>query len=732
MESSHPPAEHIRFGPFEVDLRAGELHKNGAKLKLQEQPFQILRVLLENPGKVVTREELRKRIWPTDTFVDFDHGLYTAITKLREALHDSSERPRFVETLPRRGYRFVAPVSVEAQGKHSGETVSSHPAAAAADSSSGAEQKAAISTLSKSAPRSLRKLTAPLAVGFFVVMALTVGAYKSSWYWRTASTQNLQLTKLTDIRKVELAGISPDGRYFAYAQRDREGLGLWLREVATRSSSVQILPAESVEFAGLTFSPDNTFIYFVRSEKNHPGFRHLYKMPTLGGPAKLVLRDVDSPVSFSPDGEQFVFTRGITSRRVVEVRIADADGAHDHLLVAMQDAAPFHQSGPAWSPDGRTIAVSAMLLGEQVRWGLETVSVTDGSVHELYSGRNKIGRPLWLQNGHGLLVALDSRTNQGQLWEISFPGGKWRRLTNDLTDYEDDRIDVTRDGKAAVIIAWDMSGDVWEAPAADLFSAQQLESSALPLLQVAPGPSGKILAAGLDSQLWIMNSDGSQRTIFADHPARAPVSCGQFVIFMSSTIQWDTEGLMRADGDGSNVTKLASGHVGSAACSPDGKFVFYDNVDRPQKIRKLAVGGGIPIEIANIPIEGHESHVALSPDGGLLAYLYRQPAEPSTSAWRIVVIPSTGGQPIRQYSVPGEIHTMRWSPDGRGLQYTMAIFASGTANIWEQLLAGGEPRQLTAFASGRIYDFNWSADGKRLLMTRGDLNGDVVLLTGFR
>ena len=100
----------VRFGVFEVDLQAGELRKSGVKIKLQEQPFQILAMLLERPGEVVTREELRERLWPADTFVDFDHGLNTAINKLREALGDSAETPCFIETLPRRGYRFIYPV----------------------------------------------------------------------------------------------------------------------------------------------------------------------------------------------------------------------------------------------------------------------------------------------------------------------------------------------------------------------------------------------------------------------------------------------------------------------------------------------------------------------------------------------------------------------------------------------------------------------------------------------
>jgi TolB-like protein len=100
----------IRFGSFELDPRSGELRKQGMKIRLQEQPFQVLRVMLERPGEVVTREELQQRIWPSDTFVDFDHGVYNAIQKLRDALEDSAESPRFIETLSRRGYRFIAPV----------------------------------------------------------------------------------------------------------------------------------------------------------------------------------------------------------------------------------------------------------------------------------------------------------------------------------------------------------------------------------------------------------------------------------------------------------------------------------------------------------------------------------------------------------------------------------------------------------------------------------------------
>jgi DNA-binding winged helix-turn-helix (wHTH) protein len=110
LTSSSPESAVFKFGAFELDLRAGELFKGGSRIRLQQQPATILAILLEQPGQVVTREELRKRIWPADTFVDFDHGLNAAIKKLRQALCDEPRKPRFIETLPRKGYRFIAAV----------------------------------------------------------------------------------------------------------------------------------------------------------------------------------------------------------------------------------------------------------------------------------------------------------------------------------------------------------------------------------------------------------------------------------------------------------------------------------------------------------------------------------------------------------------------------------------------------------------------------------------------
>jgi DNA-binding winged helix-turn-helix (wHTH) protein len=116
MQVPATASSRLRVGGFEVDLRCGEVRRNGDRIKLQERPFQILAALLERPGEMVTREEIQQKLWPTDTFVDFEHSINTAVTKLREALGDDAENPRFIETLPRRGYRLSAPVEIVEKG----------------------------------------------------------------------------------------------------------------------------------------------------------------------------------------------------------------------------------------------------------------------------------------------------------------------------------------------------------------------------------------------------------------------------------------------------------------------------------------------------------------------------------------------------------------------------------------------------------------------------------------
>jgi len=722
------------FSTFEFDPRTGELKEQDRVTLLQQQPAEILLALLEHRGDLVAREELVQRLWRGGTFVDFDRSLNKAVNKLREALRDSAEKPQFIETLPRRGYRFIASVRVGGSSENS----LSVPVGAPATVSDAAELSVAkVNPAPAVSVETERQGPKRIFTALIVTTAVLIASVTGYWFLRHrygSGAEGLQLSRLTDNRRTERVAISPDGRCVVYTAQEGGRVSLWIRQVLPRSSDVEILPPEAVEFAGLTFSPDGNYVYFVRGGGDKAVVHSLFVTPALGGPARLLLSGIDSPVSFSPDGHQIIYTRGTPDQNALELRTADAEGSDGRLLAILRDAVPFFQAGPAWSPDGRTIAVSVMLSGRSQRWALEAVSLGDGTVREIYSSPYKIGRPLWMPTGDHLLAALDDENNHGQLYLIPFPSGKPRRLTNDLADYDDDRIDLTGDGKTAAIVAWDQSGDVWQAPAADPARAQQSESSGVALVTIAARPDGRILVTDLNNQLWIMQPDGKQRALFTDfHPALDPLTCGQFVMFRQSTIQGDSKGLMRADDDGTNVRKLVGEHVGTAACSADGKFVFYDTEDAPQKIRKIPVEGGDPVDVAVIPGDQIESQFTLSPDGTRLAYFYRESGDPAALEGKLALLPADGGPSVRVFRMRGEPSTLRWSPDGKALQYNFCLFCAGNAtNIWEQPLGGGEPKRLTNFSSGRIFDFTWSADGKKLLLIRGDLNGDVVLLSNFR
>ena len=569
-----------------------------------------------------------------------------------------------------------------------------------------------------------KKYVVITAISVVIAVVTMFGLYV--WQARRGplSLAEIQINKLTDSGAVGDMAISPDGRYVVYAGRDGEKESLWLRQVTTRSE-VRILPS-GPEFHGLTFSPDGSYVYFVRSDPNDPFFKYLYSIPVLGGPARQMIADVDSPVSFSPDGHQFAFERGVASRNVVELRIANADGSGDRVVTTIQNGdVGLFQPGPNWSPDGRKIVASFRIVGRPIPWVLASISASDGSVREIYSSPVPIGRPVWLLSGQSLLVPhYDPAYQRAQLWTISYPEGMARRFTNDLTDY-DSHLDITRDRRIVAAIASTWTSNIWVAPAADPSRTRQITFGELPMLDIAEVADGKLLSASGDGGLWLMNSDGSQRTPFGEaHEAGWLTPCGRFVLFVSYEAGIVT--LTRVDTDGTHSTKLVSGDLYAPACSPDGKFAFYVNGHRPQKIWRVSIEGGSPVAIAPAMGDGMTGRLSVSRDGRLLAY----PFDEYPPAWKIAVTPVSGGAPIKTFKVPGGIRGMRWSPQGKALQYL--VTQNGATNIWEQPLTGGEPMQLTRYGSGLIFGFNWSGDGKQLLLARGGIARDVVLLSKFR
>jgi eukaryotic-like serine/threonine-protein kinase len=557
-----------------------------------------------------------------------------------------------------------------------------------------------------------------------VLSAIAFGAYKFLNRSHGFNLQAMQMTKLTESGKAIQAGISPDGHFVVYVLRDGEQQSLWVRNVVSKSD-VQVLAPDVVEFGGVSFSLDGNYVYFIRSDKGTANYRYLYSMPVLGGSPRQLIRDVDTPIDFSPDGKQFVFARGYPERDAIEVRIAQADGTGEQLLATLPSSNAGFDLGATWSPDGKTIAIPRLQNGKTVEWTLNVVNVADGKVRTLDSlGGRLVGRPVWMPDGNALVAAV-AEQGRGQLWAIDYPSGEMHRFSNDLSDYSPD-LDGTRDGTVLAGIQRTRVADVWIAPGGDAAQARQLTSGGTTYERVGRGPGGNLLLRSDNGDIWMMSADCSGQPAVAipeAHNINSISACGDRYIVYDSYRDSKLQ-LWRADADGSNGMKLAD-ETGASDCSTDGKWIFY--VAR-KHLYRLPVEGGTPTEVLTTQPEEGVFNPRLSPDGNLVAVTYQE-GDP-VPVGKIGVVPASGGSLRFVAQVPIGAGGLRWSPDGKALQYLLT--RSGATNVWEQPLAGGDAHQVTRFVSGRIFSFAWSRDGKQLLFAKGNETSDVILISNFR
>jgi Tol biopolymer transport system component/DNA-binding winged helix-turn-helix (wHTH) protein len=733
-----PNSQVMRFGNYEVDLRLGELRKNGIRVKLTGQPFQILVILLEHPGDLVTREQLQRRLWQSDTFVDFDNGLNAAINRVREALGDSAENPRFVETLPRRGYRFIAPL------------IDFRPTSAtlpAAESNlSPAQTVTSPDALPVSGARERRPVFRRLKVllsGLSILAILVVAVALFSRLSRRGGEwdfQAMKLSRVTQSGNAVSVAISPDGHYVVYALRKGEKQSLNVRQVAT-GSDVQILPPDEVMLWGLTFSPDANYIDFVRSEKPNFTDTHLYRIPALGGTPHLAMQGgIDFGSSYSPDGRQFAFLR-VNSDFKIDILIANADGTDQRVLASR----PYRDEfiGVAWSPNGKTVAFTTSEATKKLRSSLWAISVADGSVREIYSTPDPIGRPRWLPDGSGLLAPIGyaDQTFRGQLWFISYPRGEARRLTNDLMDYQLCCLDLTPDGKTLVDTELSTVSDLWLAPGGNTAKAKQITAKEFVVGGFSWMPNGRIIFASQDGKMFVVNPDGSGRSRLTpdDGPNWDPSVCGdgRYIVYAADREQ--KSGIWRMSADGSNPIRIAEETLAvGPQCSPDGKWVVYLRGPSWTPV-KVPITGAKPPEVLakDFAFEIDSGcPLRISPDGKRIMYLAspeppENPSSPSASnPFQLKVIPSDGGADLYKFDWPASANAPRWAPAGDAVEY--ALTRNGVSNIWRQKLGGGAPKQITNFESGLIFDFDWSHDGRQLALTRGSESSEVILICNFR
>jgi len=351
------------------------------------------------------------------------------------------------------------------------------------------------------------------------------------------------------------------------------------------------------------------------------------------------------------------------------------------------------------------------------------VRIEDGAEEPIGSHRwASVGQVAWVSDGRGLIiVATDRGSGSGQIWQLSYPAGEVRRITNDLNDYEG--IDLTADSNSLVTIQGNSIQHTWIVANGDAARAKQIAPQANTFSWT---PDGRLVYdsdIGDETDIWIVDGDGTnakQLTVGSksnDHPIVS--RDGRYIIFKSNRM--DTSHIWRMDIDGSNPMELTSGNGEELGdCSPDGQWLVYAATGA---LWKVSISGGNPLKLAD---NVQANPPVISPDGKLIAcdYWDREPLTPAVTA----VFPFEGGTPIKTFHIP--LGGARWSPDGHALLYSDT--RGGVSNIWSQPIAGGAPTQLTDFKSDQIFWFDWSRDGKQLACSRGVVTENVVLMSNLK
>jgi Tol biopolymer transport system component len=501
-----------------------------------------------------------------------------------------------------------------------------------------------------------------------------------------------------------------------------------MRHIATASDAAIATP-EDASYGSLAFSPNGNFLYYASSASN--ASISLYQLPVFGGTPRKILNDVDSTVTFSPDSQQLAFMRGYPAQQEAYVIVANSDGTGERKLVTHRLGELFldgpNELGPSWSADGELIVFP--FRNQRAGASLMAVQVKDGAEKLIVSGPwQTIGQISWLRDGSGLFfIAADQDADaNGQIWYVSYPGGKSRRITNDLHNYSS--LSVSADASTLVTVQNQRISNLWTT-VNGFDDAVQISSNKYDGQEgLSWTPDGRLVYVSKvngQSQVWITNADGTdkkQLTFDASWKGRVDVSPdGRYIVFVSG--RTDISHIWRMDINGGNEVQLSRGRENRAPrVTFDSRWVVYTSFDSGSPtIWKVPIGGGEPVQLSNY----NSILLAISPEDGQIAYSFEGLDGQSGPIRRIGLLPLSGGVPGKTVDFVVPPNTT-WSSDGRALTYVQS--RAGVSNIWSQPIDGSPPKQLTNFTSHRIFRHDWSRHGKRLALARGSWTSDAVLI----
>ena len=525
---------------------------------------------------------------------------------------------------------------------------------------------------------------------------------------------------------ISQAAISPDGKYLLQAL-DEGGLqSLWLRHIPT-STNKEVLPAARTRYQGLNFSPDGNYIFFLRRDEENETESQLYSASVLGGDPRVVVEDVDSPVTFSPDGQHFAFLRELHDSPNWDLLLAKLDGNIERPIFKGRPLATDSRV-PAWSPDGKIIVIPIVQPSKDAIGGFVAVDPNDGQQHIMSVDADRIlYSPVWMPDGSALIVTatqIQAGNMQTQIGYIAYPQANYRAITADTNDYS--HLGISKDGKTIVAIQGRVRYSLGVAPAGD---PDQLR----PLTLVSNSPifkwnwmaDGRLIIPQ-SGDLKAVGVNGGEATIFSEPkhiPDQATVcSGGQYVVFrLVGRTSAASANLWRMDLNGTNQKQISSGlNDQEPLCAKEGNWVYFvDNTDN-RYVKRVPIDGGSPETVVKYSVGAY----ALSPDGKEIAsYEVRELDHKLMLRIDNVDTGKMTYNDIDQRALPDDL---TFSPDGKSAVYL--VREKGVDNLWLQPLNGSVRRQLTHFKKNRIFRFAFCPDGSNIAIESGDAESDVVML----
>ena len=578
-----------------------------------------------------------------------------------------------------------------------------------------------------------------LKIGAVVLLLLLLcaGLYFSPFGRRPDTLGSRQIN--LHFERLHLSGrigdmvISPDGKYVATVVAQEGKQAIYITELAT-ASELNIVPSSEGGYSGLSFSPDGNYIYYL---ENQAETGTLYRVSKLGGGQRKILANVNTPVSFSPDGSRVAFVRFNSHDDTPDLIISRADGTSEQTLVrrtrADADVFPvdLHGPGPAWSPDGKLLACPTVSrTSDRKEMNIEVLDAALGTGRRLNSRPwYNISRVMWLADGSGLvLAAADALNAPTQIILLSYPGGDARKVTNDPNHYS--HLSAPADSSAFLALNVEEESSIWRVTPGGGRQFVPLDVSRMKgVMAVAWFPDGRFVYTvddGNSINLWARDArNGTTRQLTFDagknfRPAASPD--GRFIYFVST--RGGQTNIWVAEADGTGARRLTSGsYEDMPSVSPDGQWVFYRNGNG---IRKIPTAGGSPVKLFN------ESalYPVVSPDGLLLAFFAG--AQPDSERWELRVADMKSLNLVRSFPMPETavpFNGLTWAPEGRGLTYVSTL--GGSANLWQQPLDGGQPHQLTDFKDAEVLSFAWSPQGNEIVCVLSVKTYTPVLIRPF-